>query len=843
MSNPSQRLPGEGGFLVSPQQPDGGHVLTPRQWERLERQRHMGGIPENHGPGYDVGMVAHLQSQCRELQRQLHVSIDAERKAQAQLHQLQLMSKSQTAILRTNLNNKIEEREKLLESALTSLEKRPEEAPVVGSIREQLAKLREAKGANGGTNEALLQVQQEVEELRRQNTDLRGQLDFANEQIKGHVKKEQVLALQLTASSTPPSSTANAPKPTEDAPEKALELKLEEVKIEEGASQAEMMRKVSDLENDRKKLISLLFEAKERLKEGPNRTPSPAVGTKPLMPPPPPTTTNPAVDQSAEATLKNPSPSPPEISKVMELEAEVAATKASLKKTKAEKKTLKKEFEDKLAQLQAEAKTSEQQMVSAMEAEVQNVLAEKEAEYEMQRAADLKALKKMKKASAGQGKGLAIVKKSAAQLKTRHRESLEAITSDLEGFKAIAQDVSTAIIAKVNEQQSSVATLSKNYRREYEERRKLFNLVQELRGNIRVFCRCRPPSSKELEREADSGGAVCVQFPEEGSIRVENDRGITKQWEFDQMFDFRAQQSAIYQEVSPLVTSVLDGYNACIFAYGQTGSGKTFTMTGPEPGSSMATVENRGVNTRALDELFEKSAKRSDEVQDRISVSVLEIYCEQIRDLLSENVGVERLEIRQGDHGNYVPNLTVVPVTEIDQVLELLSFADRNRSTASTNMNEHSSRSHLMLSVNVESTNKVSGVSTRGKLHLVDLAGSERIGKSGAVGKALKEAQAINKSLSALGDVIMSRAQKAGHVPFRNSTLTHLLQDSLSGDAKTLMFVCISPVMYNSEETFCSLTFAARVRTVELGKAQKNITSGGSGGGGSSKKRASTGGK
>ena len=156
-----------------------------------------------------------------------------------------------------------------------------------------------------------------------------------------------------------------------------------------------------------------------------------------------------------------------------------------------------------------------------------------------------------------------------------------------------------------------------------------------------------------------------------------------------------------------------------------------------------------------------------------------------------------------------------------------MNLADQNRSVTATNMNEHSSRSHLMLNVTVESTNRVSGQVTWGKLHLVDLAGSERISKSGAAGQALKEAQAINKSLSALGDVIMSRAQKSAHVPFRNSTLTHLLQDSLSGDSKTLMFVCISPVMYNAEETFCSLNFAQRVNSVELGKATKNTSGGG----------------
>jgi kinesin family protein C2/C3 len=128
----------------------------------------------------------------------------------------------------------------------------------------------------------------------------------------------------------------------------------------------------------------------------------------------------------------------------------------------------------------------------------------------------------------------------------------------------------------------------------------------------------------------------------------------------------------------------------------------------------------------------------------------------------------------------------------------------------------------MIVSVNISSVNKTSGVTTRGRLHLVDLAGSERINKSGATGQALKEAQNINKSLSALGDVIQARMNKQGHVPFRNSSLTYLLQDSLSQDSKTLMLVCVSPLLYNSEETFCSLNFASRVKTVELGRATKN---------------------
>ena len=203
-------------------------------------------------------------------------------------------------------------------------------------------------------------------------------------------------------------------------------------------------------------------------------------------------------------------------------------------------------------------------------------------------------------------------------------------------------------------------------------------------------------------------------------------------------------------------------------------------------------------------------------------MSILEVYNEEIRDLLTEGNYGEKLEIRQGEHGNYVPGLTECPVSGIDDVFELFQQAERNRATASTNMNEHSSRSHMMLTVSIYCENLLTGVKTYGKLNLVDLAGSERINKSGATGQKLKEAQNINKSLSALGDVIAARASKQSHIPFRNSTLTYLLQDSLSKDSKTLMICCISPTITSSEETYCSLNFASRVRTVELGKASKN---------------------
>eukprot|EP00904_Undaria_pinnatifida_P006728 jgi/Undpi1/3185/HiC_scaffold_15.g06559.m1 len=366
--------------------------------------------------------------------------------------------------------------------------------------------------------------------------------------------------------------------------------------------------------------------------------------------------------------------------------------------------------------------------------------------------------------------------------------------------------------ARLSSVDSKVAEVRRQYAREYRERRRLFNIVQELRGNIRVMCRCRPVTAH------DRGGSVCVSFPGEGLIELVNDRNKRKAWAFDQVFGLEARQETVYAEVSPLVISVMDGYNACIFAYGQTGTGKTYTMMGP-PG-------DRGVNARALEDLFARSAARRGEVDDTITLSILEIYNEQIRDLLIEGGGAaecqRKLEastlVRHGDRGNNVPGLSTVPVSSQEEVLRMLAIAARNRASACTNLNDHSSRSHLILSVRVDGVNRHTGATSAGRLHLIDLAGSERISKSGAAGQALREAQNINRSLSALGDVISARASRQAHVPYRNSTLTYLLQDSLSADSKTLMLVCVSPAMQSAEESSCSLNFAARVRTVELGK-------------------------
>ncbi|XP_077253842.1 kinesin-like protein KIN-14Q [Tasmannia lanceolata] len=350
------------------------------------------------------------------------------------------------------------------------------------------------------------------------------------------------------------------------------------------------------------------------------------------------------------------------------------------------------------------------------------------------------------------------------------------------------------------------------------ERKELYNKVLELKGNIRVFCRCRPLNTEEIA--AGASMAIDFEAAKDGELTVKANGAPKKVFKFDSVFCPQADQADVFEDTAPFATSVLDGYNVCIFAYGQTGSGKTFTMEGTE--------EARGVNYRTLKELFQIISERQGLFRYDISVSVLEVYNEQIRDLLvpssQSGVAAKRLEIRQVAEGvHHVPGLIEAHVNNMNEVWEVLQTGSNARAVGSTNANEHSSRSHCIHCVMVKGENLVNGECTRSKLWLVDLAGSERIAKTDVQGDRLRETQNINKSLSALGDVISSLATKSPHIPFRNSKLTHLLQDSLGGDSKTLMFVQISPNENDASETLCSLNFASRVKGIELGPAKKQI--------------------
>ncbi|KAG7610527.1 Calponin homology domain [Arabidopsis suecica] len=365
---------------------------------------------------------------------------------------------------------------------------------------------------------------------------------------------------------------------------------------------------------------------------------------------------------------------------------------------------------------------------------------------------------------------------------------------------------------------NGLAYAATGYKRVLEENRKLYNLVQDLKGNIRVYCRVRPFLPGQ-----ESGGLSAVEDIDEGTItiRVPSKYGKAgqKPFMFNKVFGPSATQEEVFSDMQPLVRSVLDGYNVCIFAYGQTGSGKTFTMTGPKE----LTEESLGVNYRALADLFLLSNQRKDTTSYEISVQMLEIYNEQVRDLLAQDGQTKRLEIRNNSHnGINVPEASLVPVSSTDDVIQLMDLGHMNRAVSSTAMNDRSSRSHSCVTVHVQGRDLTSGSILHGSMHLVDLAGSERVDKSEVTGDRLKEAQHINKSLSALGDVISSLSQKTSHVPYRNSKLTQLLQDSLGGSAKTLMFVHISPEPDTLGETVSTLKFAERVGSVELGAARVN---------------------
>lgn len=234
-----------------------------------------------------------------------------------------------------------------------------------------------------------------------------------------------------------------------------------------------------------------------------------------------------------------------------------------------------------------------------------------------------------------------------------------------------------------------------------------------------------------------------------------------------------------------------------------------------------------GISPRAIGELFRLVQEMESDWTFSLTLSMLEIYNETILDLLDSNPNKEKLDVRQTPDGNTVPGLTEVSITSWEQVLDLMRQGQANRAVGSHDMNDRSSRSHSILTVVCRGKNKIDGTATFGKLNLIDLAGSERISKTDATGDRLKEAQNINRSLSALGDVISALGNKKNtHVPFRNSKLTFLLQDSLGGNSKVLMFVNISPAVYNLGESLCSLNFAARCRNVELGQATKKVTSG-----------------
>lgn len=413
--------------------------------------------------------------------------------------------------------------------------------------------------------------------------------------------------------------------------------------------------------------------------------------------------------------------------------------------------------------------------------------------------------------------------------------SVRSLRSHVEFLESGSKAQSDSFVSLERQLQEALASAKESKAKLVKEetlRRILFNQVQELKGNIRVMCRVRPINSNDpgddlaqvsypdVEKESRE---LEIQGPMEVSSLGKETRK-NNAFAFDQVFGPKATNEDVFEEISQLVQSALDGYNVCIFCYGQTGAGKTYTMSSED-----------GMIPRATHQIYD-TAKKLEEKGWSYSMegSFIEVYNEDIHDLLGnpKDFDKKKHEIRHDEQKKQttVTGLKSVPLDSPDTVESILKQAAANRSVATTKSNERSSRSHSVFILKLVGKNSATNETSEGTLNLVDLAGSERLKISGAEGDRMKETQNINKSLSCLGDVIgaLGQGKEGGHIPYRNSKvcllshttqsaltdqlqLTYLLQYSLGGNSKTLMFVMISPLEAHLKETLTSLKFATKV--------------------------------
>lgn len=428
---------------------------------------------------------------------------------------------------------------------------------------------------------------------------------------------------------------------------------------------------------------------------------------------------------------------------------------------------------------------------------------------------------------------------------TNERTNFEMKIETLNESHANASKQICRLAEDISKQKEEIDALEQQAREDAAIRRRLHNTIQELKGNIRVFARVRPLLEAEMPDITPSPVHEMFDYTERGqgitamTPKVDENGSIVPvkrsryPFKFDRVFDPTSSQEVVFEEISQLVQSALDGYRVCVFAYGQTGSGKTYTMLGTRDGD----VNNLGMIPRSVRQVFDTAkAMEKDGWSFRLKASFLEIYNEVIRDLLTDSkssMATKGKDSRTRDDQykiifshetrlSTVQDLTIEDVKDERQLHHLIDMSMKRRATAATKANERSSRSHSLFRLYIEGSNSQTGEKRNGLLNLIDLAGSERLGHSKAEGDRLRETKNINRSLSALGDVIAALGNKDKHVPFRNSKLTHVLQDSLGGDSKTLMFVNISHAPESFHESLTSLRFAAKVNNCHLGTAKRS---------------------
>ncbi|XP_069717775.1 kinesin heavy chain [Phaenicophaeus curvirostris] len=321
--------------------------------------------------------------------------------------------------------------------------------------------------------------------------------------------------------------------------------------------------------------------------------------------------------------------------------------------------------------------------------------------------------------------------------------------------------------------------------------------------SIKVMCRFRPLNEAEILR----GDKFIPKFKGEETVVI----GQGKPYVFDRVLPPNTTQEQVYNACAKqIVKDVLEGYNGTIFAYGQTSSGKTHTMEG-----KLHDPQLMGIIPRIAHDIFDHIYSMDENLEFHIKVSYFEIYLDKIRDLL--DVSKTNLAVHEDKNRvPYVKGCTERFVSSPEEVLDVIDEGKANRHVAVTNMNEHSSRSHSIFLINIKQENVETEKKLSGKLYLVDLAGSEKVSKTGAEGAVLDEAKNINKSLSALGNVISALAEGTKtHVPYRDSKMTRILQDSLGGNCRTTIVICCSPSVFNEAETKSTLMFGQRAKTIK----------------------------
>jgi kinesin family member C1 len=410
-------------------------------------------------------------------------------------------------------------------------------------------------------------------------------------------------------------------------------------------------------------------------------------------------------------------------------------------------------------------------------------------------------------------------------------EQLETVSKDLATTREklrVTKDLGEDRYKKIQElekvaskQQESVDYLDSKSRDDEEVRRKLSNTIQELKGNIRVYLRVRPPTPEELDASVqyqfsrtDDSLLEIVSTQNKELSGCKNAPEKRYNYKFDKVFAPEVSQDSIFKEMNQIVRATLDGCNTCIFAYGPTGSGKTHTLEG--------TDGNLGMIPRSVEFLFEHSYKMAEKGWDfKFVTSYIEVNQDTMRDLLyRQKAGMpaqdeKRFEIKHDSEGRvFVANMTMHQVVAPHEIVELLQLAQQNRETIA-NWAERSARSHTVFQIRIHANNRKNDKSFSSQLNFVDLAGSEKVLVPPA------QAATMNRGIYVLNEVISALANKEKNVPYKTSKLTYLLQDSLGPNSKTMFFVNVAPGASNLSETLNSLRYAQKVNACEIGTARK----------------------